>query len=342
MKAAAGLTIALWAACAACGSGGGGGDRGSIGPATGAALIAAVEAAADTVEPWRCARWGEPPTLPVPAGWVREEDRLRPGGKAAAAARIAIVAEARGADDPTIAALGDLRRALDAAPVDVVVTLGGMGQTRAEIARAIGPLARGAPWLVVAIPGDRESIGEHRAAIAELAGAGATIVDGSEVRLVEIGGATLGTLPGAPYRARLAADEHGCVHDDADVLALLEALAADPRRPAVVLGQRAPRGRTDLAPGGIRAGDVGYARLVAETPVDLVVHAAVDDVSGIAGRTRPDPRKRANPVTTLAAGAIDATPRYRPDGTRVLPSAVVLTVGGRELAWKPLYPSVVP
>jgi hypothetical protein len=341
------------AGLAACGTRGSG-DQGSLGAATGAALLAAIEEAAATVAPWRCAALDGPTALTAPRQWAlvgRRLERAVPG-KPPAAARLAVVAGARGADDATATALAGLRAALDAAPVDVVITLGGMGATRQEIARALAPLAVGAPWLVVAVPGDRESIVEHRAAIAGLAATGAMIADGSEARAIELGVAVLGTLPGAPFAERLGAAAGGCVHDDADVAAILAELEllgditrkGEPSRPLVLLGQRAPRGDTDLAPGGLPAGDPAYAAALAERPVDLVIHAAVDDVGGPAGRLVRERlgTGRRRPATGLPIGVIDGAVRYDPAGVRIAPSAMLVTVGRGELAWKPLAPTVVP
>ena len=323
----AALVTLAW--LAGCGSSSKDGGPGVVGKAAGAALGAAMTAAAAEVEPWRCAR-------------IDDAAAARLDAATQAAPRIAFLAEARGAGDATAPALEAARQALDAAPVDVVVTLGGMGTTRDEIGRALTPLAQGAPWLTVAIPGDRESIPEHRAAVAALAAAGARIVDGSQVRVVDLGRAVLGTLPGAPA-GRIGAGAQGCLHvadDVSEILAELAARAAPAGkgkpRPTLLATQRAPRGATDLAPGGIRAGDVALARLLAEAPVGVVVHGAVDDLSSRAGAGKPAP------ALAVAVGAIDGTVRYRPGGARVRPSLQVVTVGATDVSWKPLAPTVVP
>jgi hypothetical protein len=322
--------VALGALLAACGSSSKDGGRGSLGTATGAAVLAALDAAADATEPWRCARIDDPA-----AARIAVETKAAP--------RIAFVGDARvmGASDAPIA--DGVRKALDAAPVDVVVALGSMGGTEAEILAALGPIAQGAPWLTVAIPSDLESLPEHRRAVAALATGGTRIVDGSTIRLVDLGPAVLGTLPGAPAAGRLRDDLDGCVHDDDDVTTILRALAdaapggkAGKPRPTVLASRRAPRGATDLAPGGIHAGDVALARRLAADPVSVIVHGAVADASTPAGKAKP-----ATPLA-LAVGALDPTPRYRPGGTRVLPSFLVVTVGAAEVAWKPLTPTVVP
>ena len=106
--------------------------------------------------------------------------------------------------------------------------------------------------------------------------------------------------------------------------------------PRVLAVQDAPRGVSDVAPGGVHAGDVELARTIAAAPVELVVHRAVDDTStaGVA--------KKPFASATAGVGAIDATPRYRDDGTRVLPCVLLLTVGEREMSWKALLPRVLP
>lgn len=321
---------ALLVACAACGSSSKDGGRGSLGKATGAAVLAALDAAADATEPWRCARIDDPAAA-------------RTATETTGPAKIAFVSDARvmGATDAPVA--DGVRRALDAAPVDVVVTLGSMGGTELEIVAALGPIARGAPWLTVAIPSDLESLPEHRRAVDVLAQGGARIVDGSRIRLVDLGSAVLGTLPGAPAAGRLRDELDGCVHDDADVTAILRALAAaapggkagNPR-PTLLAGRRAPRGATDLAPGGIHAGDVALARLLAADPVNVVVHGAVDDASTPAGKAKPAP------PLALAVGAVDPTPRFRAGGGRVTPSFLVVTVVTGEVAWEPVTPAVLP
>jgi hypothetical protein len=218
-----------------------------------------------------------------------------------------------------------------------------MGGTEAEILAALGPIAQGAPWLTVAIPADQEALPEHRRAVDALARGGSRIVDGSQVRLVDLGAAVLATLPGAPAAGRLRDDVDGCVHTDDDVTAILRAAAAaapagkaGKSRPTVLASHRAPRGATDLAPGGIRAGDAGFARLLAADKVGLVVHAAVDDASSPAGTAKP-----AWPLA-VAVGALDATPRFRAGGARVLPSFLVVTVGPAAVTWKPHTATVVP
>lgn len=326
------LAVAL--ALAACGSSSKGDGKGPLGKATGEALAAAIAAAAETVEPWRCARLDEPMAVTAPAGWTLDGRTLRKTGGVARS--VAVITDARGGSPAVTAAL---RQALDAQAPDVVVSLGGIGSDDVQIATTLGPLAQDAPWLIVAVPGDRESIGAHRAAVAAIARAGGQIVDGSQVRLIELEVAVIGTLPGVPFRERLGAGAAGCVHDAADVAAALTALteAAGDTRATILATQRAPRGRDDRAPGGVHAGDLDLAAALREHPVEVVAHGSVDDAVDAAGK-----RKRgAGPPAAVAVGALDATPRYRDDGTPVTPGAVVITVGDREVSWRPLALRVV-
>lgn len=315
--------------------------RGALGRATAEAVLAAVAAAADEIEPWRCARPGDTAGLVAPPGWRLDGARLI--APEDAAPHVAVLGEARG--DAT--AVAGLRAALDAAPPAVVVTIGGMATTQAELTALLAPLAEGAPWLLVAVPGDREALPAHRAAVAALAARGARVVDGTRARVIDLGAIRIGTLPGAPARGRLAAGVEGCVHDDADVAAALALLAPAPPadaaagapRPITLLAtQRAPRqaGPGDVAPGGIHAGDVALAEALARAPVDVVAHGAVDDQAAALGKRR---RAAGLPTAFLPVGAIDATPRYLPGGQRVAPGGLRLTVGAREVTWAPLRPA---
>ena len=168
--------------------------RGALGRATAEAVLAAVAAAADEIEPWRCARPGDTAGLVAPPGWRLDGARLI--APEDAAPHVAVLGEARG--DAT--AVAGLRAALDAAPPAVVVTIGGMATTQAELTALLAPLAEGAPWLLVAVPGDREALPAHRAAVAALAARGARVVDGTRARVIDLGAIRIGTLPGAPAR----------------------------------------------------------------------------------------------------------------------------------------------
>jgi len=326
----------------------GGSAGGAVGIAGAKAVIAAMIAAKQARAPWRCAR-----LRPSPSGadafdaggrrWTVTGDRLRaePAGDAL---RLGIVGDARGGDDPTLVALTYLRVPFEQARVDLVVTVGGMGASEAELLRVLRPLA-GGPWPVVAIPGDREALPAHRAAIARLRSAGAPIVDGAAIRFIEAGGAVIATLPGLAHAQRLGAGPDGCQHSDADAEELLAALAgrAGQGSRRILVSPRAPRtgGDSDLAPGGIHAGDVGLAQVLAAHPVDVVVHAPLfPRAAGATSRllcatSSCDTAGRASrgPIA-IATGSIAAAARFDEAEARVAPGALVITINGRGVAWQ--------
>lgn len=323
-RLAALLAAALAAVTAACGFGGGGSGSGGggAGMAAGRAVVATFEAAAAVRAPWRCAL-PRPPAAnaPVLTGWRRDGDRLV-AEPARPRLTLAAVGQARGA-------AVDLRADLRAASVDVVLALGGMGASAAELKLALAALVDPS-WLVVALPGDREAWPAHAAAIAELAAGGAAIVDGASLRVVDGGAAVVATLPGEPWAERLGAGVEGCAHDAADIaaaLALLAEVAAD--RPRVLVTPPAPQGgASDVAPGGLHAGEPALGQAVAAAQVDLVIHGPVDGTPAPAGNVR-----RGTPVA-LAAGSLDPVPRRDPDGRTLATGALLAVVDGRSASWR--------
>src|SRR5205807_8151276 len=108
-----------------------------------------------------------------------------------------VVADAGGAAPRTIAALAKLRAQFEAAKVGLVITLGGMGATQAELEATLGTLSDRAPWLTLALAGDLEPEPAQLAATDALAKRGNAIADARKIRWVELPSAALGTIPGA-------------------------------------------------------------------------------------------------------------------------------------------------
>lgn len=274
--------------------------------------------------PWRCAAAvaGVEPAAPSIPSWRRE------GGVVAADPPrakliVAAVAQARGT-------------AIDARPLlrdlgaDVVLALGGMGTTTEELRRSLGTLVDPA-WLLVAIPGDSESWPALRTAIAELSAAGAAVVAGGPAQLIDGGAAVIGVVPGERHRERLAAGIQGCLHDSADRRRLLDRLAAKAgARPQILAAVDAPQGTdSDLAPGGIHAGDGELAGLLQKANVDVVVHAPVGAkvvATGRAGRHRR---------AALAAGSLDPMAQLHLDSGRSSGAGVLaITVARSGTTWR--------
>jgi hypothetical protein len=311
---------------------------GSVGVAGGKAVVAAMRAAERERAPWRCGRLRAAATPPVTADafdvgsrrWTVEGDTLRTDERLDGL-RIGVVADAHG--DGVRAAMTRLGVVFGHQRVDLVATVGGMGTSEDDLALSLEPLTRG-PWPVIAIPGDREAWPALRRAVARLRATGAGIVDGATVRFVEAGGVVVATLPGMPFRERLAADADGCGHDGADVAALLEALAARAGKAATaLLTPRAPRTSgdgSDLATGGVHAGDVALTRALTAAPVDAVIHGQVADRAARPGRIAKGP-------VVVPAGSADLAPRFDEVGLRVPAQAMIVTLDRRGgVAWQPL------
>ncbi|HWN71504.1 MAG TPA: hypothetical protein VNM90_27895 [Haliangium sp.] len=349
----------------------------SRGEALAAALRAGIGATADIRAPHRCARLHPDELGPdvaavaVDAPGMRSARRrgpileLEPASEAPLT--LGIVADAHGAVD----ALPGIRRAFQRAGVRIVVSLGGMGTEREAIARALAALAAGAPgaagddraaWLLLAMPGDWEAVSEHRAAIAGLVDRGAPgvpgvpgasgVIDGSDVRLLDMDGIQLATLPGAPHPSRLMAGDQGCVFTTEDATAIAALLAG---RPGVrlLLTHAPPRqGRaglalihpspTDAGQTAIPMGERALADVLRATPVDAVIHGLV------ATRDRPPagthPAGAASPVI-LGAGSLDplqgiarVAPGEASNGAPPGPTALVARVTSQGITWQSVTP----
>jgi hypothetical protein len=253
--------------------------------------------------------------------WRLAAHALTRDGAPPDALAIGVVADAAGGAPPTLAALGRLRAKLDAAHVDVVLALGGMGGTRADIEATLGALATHAAWPVVALPGDLEPAAAHADAIAALRARGVPVVDGRLARWVELAPATVATLPGAGTAERLVAGADGCAYTAEDLAALTDALSAKPGV-RVLATSEAPRA---VAAAGEPTGDLGLLRHAA---IDVVLHGAADAASPAASGSRD------GGAVALAPGPADALGRLPAPAQP--PSAGVLAIHGTAWTWRPL------
>ena len=305
------LAIAGAVALAACH-----GHREEGPPPLGKALTALLAAADGARAPWRCAALDAPA---LPAENVKVDGRTWAVGEHSVKLLetrpelvIGVVGDAGGSAPGTLAALARLRTKL--AGADLVVTLGGMGTTRAELEATLGTLADHAPWPVVALPGDLEAEPAQIAALATLRGKGDVVLDGRQARWILLDGATLATLPGAGAAERLVAGPDGCSWRAGDVAAVYGELAGKPGI-RIALASEAPR-----------AGGTGELPLVPAAAVDVVVHGAAPLTPARQGAR--DGRK-----ADLSPGTADASPRL-PE-TRA-PSAGLLVIRGNGWTWRPL------
>lgn len=312
-------------ALAGCGGGGTADEPG--GPPIGKVLSALVTAADEAAAPWRCAA-PDVPTL-AEEEFTTGKTTWKLAGHALARAgagnevTIGVVADAAGSATRTIAALGRTRAAFDAAKADIVITLGGMGATDPELQATLGTLSDHAPWPVVALPGDLERMDAHLSAIAALRQRGDRVLDGRSLRWLDLGPATIGTLPGAGARERTAAGREGCTWSAEDVAKLATELTGKPGV-RILASSEAPRTQVD----GEAAGELGLVTSKALFPVEVALHGPLEPA--------PTPAKngtRDGSVVPLSPGTADATPRL-PEAHRS--AAGILVVRGGSWSWKPI------
>lgn len=341
------------------------------GIALSSALRAGIGATANVHAPYRCARLypDELEADSVPVATVARAGRKAtrrgpllqiapPEDDNGSSLILGVVADAHGALD----ALPAIRRAFAEAGVEMVIALGGMGTERDAVARALATLAASedasgsrdaTDWLVVAMPGDWEPIPAHRAAVAALADRG--VIDGADVRLIEIDGIRLATLPGAPDPGRLMAGHEGCVFTPDDAAAITSLLAqgpgvrlllvhAPPRQDlsGLMLPEPSP---TDVGRTAISMGERALAEVLRTTPVHAVIHGLVAPPvmppSGIRALVLGAP-------VILPAGVLDplyaiaeaAPPGAAPDAVRG-PLALIADVSEERITWQWISPASV-
>jgi hypothetical protein len=291
-------------------------------PGFGKVLAALLAEADDTREPWRCAALDTPALADAelstgPRKWQLGGNTLRRIDTDDTIA-IGVVADAAGDGPRTVAALARLRVELEQGAPDVVLVLGGMGETQADLEATLGTLAERAPWPVVSLPGDLESATLHAAALASLRNRGTHVIDGRQARWIELPGATIATIPGAGARERLVAGDDGCLWRAEDVAAIYSTLTAKPGV-RIVASSEPPRARI----GGEATGELG---IVPAQPVEVLLHAPASPA--------PSPAKsggRDGARVTLTPGTADATRRL-PDAHT--PTAGLLVIRHGTWTWR--------
>jgi hypothetical protein len=220
---------------------------------------------------------------------------------------IGVIADARGSDPATLDRVRRARSAFAEAGADLVLSLGGMGGDRDELAAVFEALADAAGVPVVAIPGDREPLEAHREAIAQLAPS-RPLHDGSTIRSIRAGPTTVVTFPGVAERSQLLPGPEGCYFEDEDAAAMAAYLA---RREGLVVwaGYAPPRQRgaaaSDLVR-GVHIGDRPLAAAMVAGGVKLALHGLVDE----AALEVPEGVRRLDlgDLFALAPGPVEALP----------------------------------
>jgi hypothetical protein len=318
--APADFAMVLLAVLAACS----GRSSAPVGSRIAPALAAALAAADDAREPWRCGAPDGPSvteeTLAVGARtWLLGSGvmRLEAEGKIA----IGVIADAAGSAPATLAALGRLRAGFE--HVDLVLSLGGMGATRAELEAVFAALTDRATWPLVALPGDLEPAAAQVEAIAAARRRGSAVIDGRLVQRIELPVATIALLPGVGAASRLVAGGDGCSYRPEDVAAMFAALT--PREGLrIVASADAPRHEIDGEPSGDRGIAAGAGQ-----QIDVALHGPTGEAATPARNGHRD-----GSAAALTPGSSDAMPRL--PGPRRSPTAGVLTVQGNAWSWKPI------
>jgi hypothetical protein len=262
-------------------------------------------------------------TAQVGSGWTLTHRTLtQAAGPAAATATIGVIADAGGAAPATLAALGRLRAQLDAAHIDALIILGGMATTADDLGAAWTALAANATFPTVVVPGDLEPAAAHAAAIASAQQHHLPVIDGRQIRWLELANATVALLPGVGAASRHAAGNAGCGYTAAELHDVVAALADRPTL-RVLAAVESPRTFTSLSDA---TGDLVLPTDARARP-DVVLHAAADSATGATTGGRD------GNAIPLSPGPADATPRLAP---RHHPTAGVLVVAGDRWTWRVL------
>lgn len=317
-----GISIAVALALAACrGERDDGGER--AGHALGAVLAQGLREARRVAAPWPCVAppTGEPR---APQGFT-----ARPGTLAltpsARAVSLGFVADGGGGGAATLENLRRAAAALAQQEVVAVVSLGGHTAERDELPAMLEALGD-QRYLLVASPGDLESAQGHRAAVRALADRGLRIADALEVRLLELGPATVALAPGARGVAQSPAGVEGCELDDSAAEELARQLE---RAPGVRIwaAWAAPRGLNVTQ----AHGDARLGRTLGTHHVELAIVGEPTDHVRETGQGRAG-----GPLEVVAAGFLDGEPRAPVAGRRPMPTALLLRIDGDRWTWRRL------
>ncbi len=293
-----------------------------LGEAAAVAMLRGLTEAAKALEPWPCAALDEAAAPPVALrleGWRVDGLALVPS-EPAGSSLVGFVGDAGGGAAGTVAQLRRAAAVFSERKAAVLVSLGGMGSNAEEISAGLRALATGGR-VVVAMPGDLEPLVEHRKAVARLQQEDLPVVDGSVVRWLKLGPATIATLPGARHQAQLVAQNEGCAFDDAAVEATLGRLA-EAEGVKILASWAAPRAGAASS----SSGDLALRGAVDRAKVDLVIagepslRRAEDERAGRAG----------SGAQVARAGFSDGEPRLPAAGEPRPASALLVKVARTE------------
>lgn len=248
--------------------------------------------------------------------------------------RIGVLAGLKDADDDNLLVLKKLVAELQRRSADVLVADGDLGDNPDEQETLLGALAEtGLP--VLAVAGNREVRSDLDAAEAELRKKGAHLFDLSHDRIVDLGDATIASLPGTFERRQLHADG-ACVYGQKDLDALAEALGRAPQ-PVVLVAALPPRGADKNAldvSEGQNVGDPRLLPLLQHAPFGIFGQVWESGGRAIDSMGKPVAPGVQSDRLYLNPGAADRTPWPMADGTTASGLAALLTVRGKKASWE--------
>lgn len=335
-RAALLAVLALLPACSNCSSGDSKRTK-QVASTLAGGLVAALEATEREPAPHLCATWPGPAdpnqfrNLELEGGAKVElrGNRLELSGFPAPL-KIAAVADARGNSDIVRERLAGLAEIWRREGVAAVFVLGGMAESKDDLTALLEVAASGRRWVVVALPGDRESYPALRGAVHDLASAGWPVFDGSRVRLVDAGDLEAVTVPGMAHADQLVSGSEGCVHKPKDAEAAARALSRH-EGPRLWISYAAPRQRgpvaSDLAD-GVHAGEPELAAAFELAHPTLAMHGQIElpihpHMTGSASDRHP---------AALAVGALELSPPLF--GLGASAAGVIVTARGKTLRWR--------
>lgn len=254
-----------------------------------------------------------------------------PAGASPDLVTVGVLGATKDAFEDTLANLDHFLAVFDGAGVDVIVLAGDIGYTPEDIAVVVERVAASGR-LVLALAGNAEPVPGFHRAIGQVAVRRPNLIDGNLVRLVELGPASLVTLPGY-YDPRFIASEDGCHYGPDDVEALAPIFEQAAARP-VLVSHGPPRsqgpGALDVAYDAGNVGDPRLAALMRRHGVRLGLFSHILESGGRA--TDPITHTRVAPGTWstsmwLNAGAATSLPQDLHGGRTIHGMAAIVELG---------------
>ena len=208
-------------------------------------------------------------------------------GGPSGALTLGLIADIKRADEDTLRNLRHFVQEYKKAGIQALLVAGDVSETSAGARESLNILATaGVPVLV--IPGNRESTGRYRSAMADLGKRHANLVDMAKVRLVNGGGFSVVSLPGY-YDPKYVHARDGCLYRDEHVAALPAIAAQASAKPVILLAHSPPKadgaGAIDYADAGANVGDPALTKMLAASGAFGVgIYANLHETGGRAAR----------------------------------------------------------